>query len=171
MSSMPAIAHISDYAAVLQSIIYNYFATTFGTMTCSDDVLNTVTQKYNDCSPRQLRTALQMLKSAKSYQIDEICCVNRLLRKKIGAKKCSSTDPRATDSLDGRLKKNFWKTCRDVFKYVISPTPSFDVAACTKHFTGVLRRIGAVRRFKIPTWILVVPAATIPFDVSPPTYA
>jgi len=131
MSSMPAVAYISNYAAVLQSVVYNYFATTFETMTCNDDVLNTVTQKYNECTLRQLCAALQKLKSAKDDQKDEIRCVSRLQRKKIGARKCSSTVPHAADSLEGCLKKNFSNTCRDVFKDVIFPTPSFDVTACT----------------------------------------
>jgi len=89
---------------------------------------------------------------------------------KIGERKCSFTDPHAADSLESRLKKNFWKMCRDIFKDVISHTPSFDVTASTKYFTGVLEWIGAVRRFKMPTWIPLVPAATKLFDVSPPTY-
>jgi len=83
-------------------------------MTCSDNVVNTVTQEYNDCTPPQLRTALRKPKSAKGDQIDKIRCVSRLLRRKIKAKKCSSTDPHAADSLEGRVK-NFFGKCAGMF--------------------------------------------------------
>jgi hypothetical protein len=67
----------------------------------------------------------------------------------------------------------FWPACRKLFADVAGATPSFSISECADYFSRVLSLSGSLGSylFPIPYWFVSLPAPTIPFDQSVPSYA
>jgi len=81
--SLPSVQHISEHAAALQSMIYNYFAENIGTV-ASRAESHDLEIKYRDWPVCKLRSALNKLKHNSSARLDENKYVSHALRKSSG---------------------------------------------------------------------------------------
>src|SRR2546425_180034 len=100
------ITNLDESVNDIQNRIYNYFASNYGTINRSNE-RETLSNKYKDFSPNQLKKSLRRLKLSADGSIpntDEIRFVSSLLRNKLN-KKLQSPD--STESLAHQFYSNF----------------------------------------------------------------
>ena len=138
----------------LNGIIYNYFADNFGhTETVPD---KDIVAKYKEYTIKELKKALQNLKSSKG-DLNEIKYVSRMLRDKLRNKnndtnqlKCNINQSFNHDKYIGR---NFWGYVKNVMNRKDAVLPSFSMTDCLTYFSKSLTKINPNKLFKIPSWI------------------
>ena len=69
-----------------------------------------------------------------------------------------------------RIKKNFWKYCKDIFEKDETVQPDFDESTCYKYFRNVLHEKNPRRAFQCPSWMKTMDDPTQVFNLSPPSY-
>ena len=150
----------------MYDVIYNYFKDNYGCVNKSDENISEYRSKYKDFTNNQLKNKLKHLKKSNS-SICEIQYVSKLLREKI-----KTAPPRKdSENHDNMISQSFWHYVK---KYVKKPTltlPEFNLKTCSDYFIDVLKAKMANKTFEIPEWIPKLSEPSIPFDMTPPTYA
>ena len=115
-----------------QDEVYNYFATTCGTVPV---ILNeNLAKRYADCSIKSLKRSLRSLKKSPTNQdFAEIRYVSALIRSKLQVSKGTQSGL-INVSLEKELKSKFWSTCHSLFNSVSKCVPTFNVAQCQTYF-------------------------------------
>ena len=104
--------NIDSYAANLQSIVYDYFGSTYGILNkrrAAPDHL------YSKVTIKQLKLLFAKAKvDAKNNIIngEDICLISRTISHRLAAQKTLSVTH--TQDTEKSLKKNFWKTCKEI---------------------------------------------------------
>ena len=155
-------ANLDADVSKIQDEVYEYFATTWGTVTAEND--SDFSSKYKDKSIASLQKSLKRLKNMASVvnnNIDEIKYVSALIRSKLSMSKKDKQGiiNDSSLSLSRNLNIRFWKTCKSLFNSVNRVTPSFDITACFNYFVTVLTQVDRLRSFVMPTWIPPLPSA------------
>ena len=163
IDSSTTIEDIDSYALNMQEIIYDYFASSEGTVKTPE--IGSFGEKYKNHSVKQLKRELAVLKSNKTDG-DEIRFVSRLIRQSI--KRQNSSD--VCHNIESQLSKSFWKTCKKIFNTTENALPSFDIVTCHKYFKQALSQVRKYKVFKVPTWLMQLHDPTINFKMDPPSY-
>ena len=148
------------------SVVYNYFKDSFGTVKDNQKVDQKLRENYNTFSKSQLKRELTKLKRL-GNDANAIRYVSRLLRQKISNKEASILS--GTDH-NYEVTKNFWSYCKMIFESNQQILPSFDKATCETYFINMFRSLSRFKKFTIPNWIPKFRDPTIDFDLSPPSY-
>src|SRR6218665_248944 len=158
------INNLDEFVATAQQIVYDYFATTFGTT--KDGEPGELEAKYSGNAPiKTLKKTLKQLKHSHA-DVDEIRYVSRLIRKRL-AQPDSDHD---IGDLENQFKMVFWQTCKNIFNRATKSVPTFDIAICEAYFQKVLSNLNLGNRFAIPSWIPKLQLPTMPCQDNPPLY-
>jgi len=146
--------------------VYEYLAENYRTVKKEDEE----EENLRVMSVKELKKKLRGLKKHQEKG-EEIHRVSKLIRRKLkGQTKDVSTEEMSSGNLNTQLFRKFWKTCENLFKPAENILPKFTVEIGFKYFNSVLSKLRKQNFSTLPDWILKLPAPTIPFDVSPPTY-
>jgi len=93
--------------------------------------------------------------------------VSNKLCKALGHEKSTQT---TTTSLEHSMRKNFWKSCKQLFESSVNTIPSFDMHKCINYFQNILRLSNKTRNFHRPSWVPSLPLPQSAFNDTPPKY-
>ena len=143
---------VNSKIKLLNDVIYNYFADNFGHNETVPD--KSMVAKYKDYTVKELKKALQNLKSNKG-DLSEIKYVSRTLRDKLRNNNNDGLTSDSNESFnhDNYIGRNFWGYIKNVINKKDSILPSFNVTDCFTYFTKSLAKINPNRLFNIPSWI------------------
>ena len=159
---------VNSKIKLLNDVIYNYFADNFGHNETVPD--KSMVAKYKDYTVKELKKALQNLKSNKG-DLSEIKYVSRTLRDKLRNNNDGLTsDSNESFNHDNYIGRNFWGYIKNVIKKKDSILPSFNVTDCFTYFSKSLAKINPNRLFNIPSWIPKLSDPEVQFNLDPPTY-
>ena len=160
---------VNSKIKLLNDVIYNYFADNFGHNETVPD--KSMVAKYKDYTAKELKKALQNLKSNKG-DLSEIKYVSRTLRDKLrnNNKDGLTSDSNKSFNHDNYIGRNFWGYIKNVINKKDSILPSFNVTDCFTYFSKSLAKINPNRLFNIPSWIPKLPDPEVQFNLDPPTY-
>ena len=165
--SLAPITDISARAKSLQSLIYNYFAETYGTVKKSDP--SPYDDKYKHFSVKQLKKSLAAMKMQKPCNDAELKWLSTTIRSSLKERKIFNEKNPLPKISETDLKKNFWSVCKKLFNKVEHKIPAFTVTECGDYFKRILsQRLKS--KFDFPSWIPSLPFPKVPFDDSPPSY-
>ena len=119
----------------LNDTIYNHFAQNFGFVESLPD--NTLVDKYQNHSIKELKKALKLLKLTDS-DLSGIKYVSRLVRNEF------KTNPNSTDKSfnhDKYFEHNFWEYVKKVINYKESILPTFSMNYCFSYFKNVMAKV------------------------------
>ncbi|ESN94294.1 hypothetical protein HELRODRAFT_164109 [Helobdella robusta] len=150
--SLDAISDIDSFANRFQEAIYSYFAANCGTLKMKSKPVEHINRDI-----RLLKTKLRNLKSL--AQIDprfnnEIRMLSKQIRAILKTNKILKND---NNNISSQLKKNFWKTCNNIFSNSTLQSPHLSIEAATNFFKNILNA-GDRTAFRIPNWIDSLPA-------------
>src|SRR6267154_1046760 len=129
--------------------------------------------KYRGWTRSRIRRGLDKLKRQGPVEkgpplCEEILYLSHRLRLDIKNRHQSHKPASERDFGDG-----FWPACRKLFSDVAGATPSLTISEFACYFSGVLSLSDALGKFlfRIPDWFVSLPAPSVPFDQSAPSYA
>ena len=160
---------VNSKIKLLNDVIYNYFADNFGHNETVTD--KGMVAKYKDYTVKELKKALQNLKSNKG-DLSEIKYVSRTLRDKLRNNNNDGPTSDSNESFnhDNYIGRNFWGYIKNVINKKDSILPSFNVTDCFTYFSKSLAKINPNRLFNIPSWIPKLSDPEVQFNLDPPTY-
>ena len=158
---------VNSKIKLLNDVIYNYFADNFGHNETVPD--KSMVAKYKDYTVKELKKALQNLKSNKG-DLSEIKYVSRTLRDKLRNNDGLTSDSNESFNHDNYIGRNFWGYIKNVINKKDSILPSFNVTDCFTYFSKSLAKINPNRLFNIPSWIPKLSDPEVQFNLDPPTY-
>ena len=160
---------VNSKIKLLNDVIYNYFADNFGHNETVPD--KSMVAKYKDYTVKELKKALQNLKSNKG-DLSEIKYVSRTLRDKLRNNNNDGLTSDSNESFnhDNYIGRNFWGYTKNVINKKDSILPSFNVTDCFTYFSKSLAKINPNRLFNIPSWIPKLSDPEVQFNLDPPTY-
>ncbi|ESO07864.1 hypothetical protein HELRODRAFT_169559 [Helobdella robusta] len=164
-TALPNIVNINNFTANLQSLIYNYFASTYGTL---KQKTNSTTK--SDIPTNKLKSELKQLKllGRNNHNFDtQIITLSRQIRAKISSSKASKIG-KILD-ITSQLKNKFWPTCEKLLKPTCSLLPMFNVEKCKEFFHNILND-PCRNKYCLPNWIQTLPNPSIACNINPPTY-
>lgn len=139
---------------VLNDVIYNYFANSFGYSETIPD--NNLVHKYKDETVKEMKKALRNLKSTNADPA-EIKYVSSALRDKLrnNNNKNTQSDKNRDEPLNHNryIERNLWGYVKNVLNKQHTELPSFSVTECLNYFTKTLAAIHPRKLFNIPSWI------------------
>ena len=157
-------ANIGDSINKMNTILYNYFKTTYGIVDTSQQ--SQWKNKYEPKCKKELKLCLRTLKrNQASYS--EIQYVSRLLRSKLNDSNAVSV---SASKIDDQIRRNFWGFIKQSFNHTNALSPTFNASTCAKFFSKFFSMINPVKSFTIPSWIPSFSQPSIRYDLSPPTY-
>ncbi|ESO11960.1 hypothetical protein HELRODRAFT_158325 [Helobdella robusta] len=161
---LDAITDIDSFANRFQEAIYSYFATNCGTIKMKSKPVEHINRDI-----RRLKTKLRNLKSL--AQIDtqfnnEIRMLSKQIRAILKTNKILKND---NNNISSQLKKNFWKTCNNIFSNSTLQSPHLSIEAATNFFKNTLNASDRTT-FRIPNWINSLPAPSFQGNLDPPSY-
>ena len=157
-------ANIGDSINKMNTILYNYFKTTYGIVDTSQQ--SQWKNKYEPKCKKELKLCLRTLKrNQASYS--EIQYVSRLLRAKLNDSNAVSV---SASKIDDQIRRNFWGFIKQSFNHTNALSPTFNASTCTEFFSKFFSTINPVKSFTIPSWIPSFSQPSIPYDLSPPSY-
>ena len=162
------IVNLDTSVQSMQDEVYNYFAHTYGVMSCNDT--NVFDKEYADKSVKYLKRRLALLKKSASTSdnIKELRYVSSLIRDKL-SKKCTD-DQNKNHSLLLDLKTRFWSTCHKIFDGAAKHLPTFSVDTCYRYFVDTLSQLDKHKIFVAPQWMAKLPPPTVNNNPNCPTY-
>ncbi|ESN99061.1 hypothetical protein HELRODRAFT_162542 [Helobdella robusta] len=130
---LDAITDIDSFANRFQEAIYSYFAANCGTLKMKSKPVEHINRDI-----RRLKTKLRNLKSL--AQIDtrfnnEIRMLSKQIRAILKTNKIVKND---NNNISSQLKKNFWKTCKNIFSNSTLQSPHLRIEAATNFFKNTL---------------------------------
>ena len=161
---------INSKIKLLNDAVYNYFADNYGYCETVPDQ-NLIT-KYKDYTVKELKKALQQLKSNKC-DLSEIKYVSRTLRDKLRSNSNNINGSSSNESFfnhDQYLGRNFWGYVKNIINNVDTILPSFNMTDCLSYFSKTLAKVNPNKLFVIPSWIPKLSDPVFKFDLDPPTY-
>ena len=160
---------VNSKIKLLNDVIYNYFSDNFGHNETVPD--KSMVAKYKDYTVKELKKALQNLKSNKG-DLSEIKYVSRTLRDKLRNNNNDGLTSDSNESFnhDNYIGRNFWGYIKNVINKKNSILPSFNVTDCFTYFSKSLAKINPNRLFNIPSWIPKLSDPEVQFNLDPPTY-
>ena len=161
---------INSKIKLLNDAVYNYFADNYGYCETVPDQ-NLIT-KYKDYTVKELKKALQQLKSNKC-DLSEIKYVSRTLRDKLRSNSNNVNGSSSNESFfnhDQYLGRNFWGYVKNIINNVDTILPSFNMTDCLSYFSKTLVKVNPNKLFVIPSWIPKLSDPVFKFDLDPPTY-
>ena len=161
---------INSKIKLLNDAVYNYFADNYGYCETVPDQ-NSIT-KYKDYTVKELKKALQQLKSNKC-DLSEIKYVSRTLRDKLRSNSNNVNGSSSNESSfnhDQYLGRNFWGYVKNIINNVDTILPSFNMTDCLSYFSKTLAKVNPNKLFVIPSWIPKLSDPVFKFDLDPPTY-
>ena len=117
---------VNSKIKLLNDVIYNYFADNFGHNETVPD--KSMVAKYKDYTVKELKKALQNLKSNKG-DLNEIKYVSRTVRDKLRNNNNDGLTSDSNESFnhDNYIGRNFWGYIKNVINKKDSILPSFNV--------------------------------------------
>ena len=161
---------INSKIKLLNDAVYNYFADNYGYCETVPDQ-NLIT-KYKDHTVKELKKALQQLKSNKC-DLSEIKYVSRTLRDKLRSNSNNANGSSSDESFfnhDQYLGRNFWGYVKNIINNIDTILPSFNMTDCLSYFSKTLAKVNPNKLFVIPSWIPKLSDPVFKFDLDPPTY-
>jgi len=159
--------NIDEYVVNMQNTVYNYFATSCGTVPVRiGSSASEYERKYVNVTVNSLKQSLRGLKLAEpTANLEEIRYVSRLIRNRINGK--HSIDRPITES---DFRRNFWGSCRATFTRAMNNVPTFTLSKGAEYFGNVLRQVNNKQSFSIPRWMPKLPKPSGAYVDHPPTY-
>ena len=160
---------VNSKIKLLNDVIYNYFADNFGHNETVPD--KSMVAKYKDYTVKELKKALQNLKSNKG-DLSEIKYVSRTLRDKLRNNNNDGLTSDSNESFnhDNYIGRNFWGYIKNVINKKDSILPSFNATDCFTYVTKSLAKINPNGLFNIPSWIPKLSDPEVQLNLDPPTY-
>ena len=161
---------INSKIKLLNDAVYNYFADNYGYCETVPDQ-NLIT-KYKDYTVKELKKALQQLKSNKC-DLSEIKYLSRTLRDKLRSNSNNANGSSSNESFfnhDQYLGRNFWGYVKNIINNIDTILPSFNMTDCLSYFSKTLAKVNPNKLFVIPSWIPKLSDPVFKFDLDPPTY-
>src|SRR6267154_1590211 len=128
--------------------------------------------KYRGWSRSRIRRGLDKLKRQGPVEKDSPLCEEILyLSHRLRLEIKNRPQPHKPVS-ERDFGVGFWPSCRNFFADVAGATPSFIISECACYFSGMLS-LPDVRwkfLFSIPDWFVSLPAPSVSFDQSAPSY-
>ncbi|ESN94310.1 hypothetical protein HELRODRAFT_164126 [Helobdella robusta] len=137
---------INNFTTSFQSLIYNYFASNYGT--------------------KDLKQLKLLGRNDHSFDM-KISTLSKQIRTKLLSMKIAKTEKHV--DITKQLKVKFWSTCKKLFNPSNSLTPSFSIDDCKKYFYNILHD-PFHNKFLFPNWVPTLQQPTIPCNIDPPTY-
>ncbi|ESO00288.1 hypothetical protein HELRODRAFT_176152 [Helobdella robusta] len=165
-TSLPNVSDINNFTTSFQSLIYNYFASNYGTV--KQQKLST-TQHPNK-TVKNMKKDLKQLKllGRNDHSFDmKISTISKQIRTELLSMKNAKTEKHV--DITKQLKVKFWSTCKKLFNPSNSLTPSFSIDDCKKYFYNILHD-PFHNKFHLPNWVPTLQQPTIPCNIDPPTY-
>ncbi|ESN92864.1 hypothetical protein HELRODRAFT_164997 [Helobdella robusta] len=165
-TSLPNVSDINNFTTSFQSLIYNYFASNYGTIKPQD--LSTI--QYPNKTVKNMKKNLKQLKllGRNDHSFDMKIST---LSKQIGTKLLLIKNTKTEKHVDitKQLKVKFWSTCTKLFNPSNSLTPPFSIDDYKKYFYNILHD-QFHNKFCLPKWVPTLQQPTIPCNIDPPTY-
>ena len=163
---------VNSKIKLLNNTIYNYFEDNFGHAENLPD--NDMVAKYKEYTVKELKKALQNLKSIKG-DLSEIKYVSRSLHNKLQNKNNNNANGLSCGNKelfnhDKYLGQNFWGYVKNVMHKKDALLPSFNMRDCLNYFSKSLVKINPNKLFNIPSWIPKLSDPEVQFNLDPPTY-
>ena len=149
------------------NVVYDYFATTFGTIEDNSRCQNEIREKYGPYSKKQVKAELKRVK-AENKDCATMSYLAKLLREMI-SKKSSKEDYSQFDH-DKEIKKSFWGYCKRFLENSKRVIPTFSKQVCELFFFNGLRNITTSAPFAVPSWIPLLQKPQTSFSLKPPSY-
>jgi len=127
-----SISDINAYAVHLQTLIYDYFESNYGTVD-GNQKADQFEKKYAHSSIKILKRQLAVLKSDGS-NVPEIIYLSKLIRRRVKP----VSDSISVQSMNSQLQKSFWKACKQLFNQSVRIIPSFSLEGCFDFFKTML---------------------------------
>ncbi|ESN90811.1 hypothetical protein HELRODRAFT_182645 [Helobdella robusta] len=164
-SALPNITDIDNFTINFQSSIYNYFASTYGTI---KQQTNSTT--ISDKPINKLKKELKQLKllGRNNHNFDlQIKTLSKQIRSRIASTKRNKLEK--TLNITNQLKHKFWATYEKLFNPTPNLLPQFGVDKCKQFFNNILND-QSCNKHSLPNWIKTLPNPSIACDTNPPTY-
>ncbi|ESO00497.1 hypothetical protein HELRODRAFT_175935 [Helobdella robusta] len=164
-TNLPNVNNIDNFANSLQSVIYDYFASNYGTLETK-----TISSVDQNKPINKLKKELKQLKvlGRNNHNYDlQIKALNKEIRSKLSALKAQKF--RKNSDITNQLQQKLWPTCKKLFNLSNSSLPLFNVTECEKFFKNILNN-QLTKKFRLPNWIYTPPDPSFPCSVDPPTY-
>ncbi|ESN91408.1 hypothetical protein HELRODRAFT_165440 [Helobdella robusta] len=145
-TSLPNVSDINHFTTSFKSLIYNYFASNYGT--------------------KDLKQLKLLGRNDHSFDM-KISTLSKQIRTKLLSMKNAKTEKHV--DITKQLKVKFWSTCKKLFNPSNSLTPSFRIDDCKKYFYNILHD-PFHNKFRLPNWVPTLQQPTIPCNINPPTY-
>ncbi|ESN94377.1 hypothetical protein HELRODRAFT_164210 [Helobdella robusta] len=164
-STLPNLTNLNEFTIGFQTMIYNYFASNFGTINNkikSDGGTKT--------SIKLLKKELKQLKflGRNNHHFDnQIKSVSKTLRSKLSSSK--SSDSTKQHNTTSQLKRRFWWFCKKDFYSTTSLSPSYSVTVCKNYFHSILSDTHNNKQ-QLPNWIPKLSTPPTPCNTDPPSY-
>ncbi|ESN95846.1 hypothetical protein HELRODRAFT_179040 [Helobdella robusta] len=148
-STLPNLTNLNEFTIGFQTMIYNYFASNFGTIN------NKI--KPDGCTKKSIKLLKKKLKQPKflgrnNHHFDnQIRSDSKTLRSKFSSSK--SSDSTKQHNTTSQLKRRFWWFCKKVFNSTTSLSPSYSVTVCKNYFHS-LQSDTHNNKQQQPNWIL-----------------
>ena len=145
-----------------RKVFTNFFAENYGTHDNSEK--GELIPKYADHSKNQLRKVLRQLKQEPSSDLTELTYVSRLPRSKL-----AKQDMPINSEFDHvqKVKRNFWKYCKNTFESEPKVQPTFDSNTCLNYFKEELHCKNKSCTFVFPEWMTHLQSPHSECDMSP----
>ncbi|ESN93177.1 hypothetical protein HELRODRAFT_181290 [Helobdella robusta] len=130
-SALPNITDIDNFTINFQSSIYNYFASTYGTIKKQTNSTTTFDKPIN-----KLKKELKQLKllGRNNHNFDfQIKTLSKQIRSRIASTKRNKLEK--TLNITNQLKHKFWATCEKLFNPTPNLLPQFGVDKCKQFST------------------------------------
>ncbi|ESO00427.1 hypothetical protein HELRODRAFT_175849 [Helobdella robusta] len=165
-ANLPSVNNIDNFTNSLQSLIYDYFASNYGTLETK-----TISSVDRNKSINKLKKELKQLKvqgrNNHNYHL-QIKALSKEIRSKLSALKAQKKYKKNSD-ITNQLQQKFCPTCKKLFNPSNSSLPLFNVTECEKFFKNILNN-QHTKKFRLPNWIHTPPDPSFPYSVDPPTY-
>ncbi|ESO00352.1 hypothetical protein HELRODRAFT_175753 [Helobdella robusta] len=163
--SLPSYDNIDNFTSAFQQMIYNYFATNYGTLK-QQTVNNTSSNKSIKNLKKELKQ-LKLLGHNNQRFDDQIITTSKALRAQIKSKKLTKCDQSV--DVTSQLKQRFWGTCKKIFDQTENLKPLFGVTDCHQYFLSILNNPHQTK-YQIPSWAPKLQKPPTLCNTSPPTY-
>ncbi|ESO12563.1 hypothetical protein HELRODRAFT_159121 [Helobdella robusta] len=155
IATLPNITDINNFTTTLQTLIYNYFASNYGTLNQKSSSKTTLDKPIN-----KLKSELKQLKllGRNNHNFDvQISTLSKHIRSKISSAKAIKAGK--TVNITSQLKQKFWATCEKLLNPTTTLSPLFSVEEANKFFNKILKD-PFHNKYRLPNWIepLTIPS-------------
>ncbi|ESO09309.1 hypothetical protein HELRODRAFT_168272 [Helobdella robusta] len=165
IATLPNITDINNFTTTLQTLIYNYFASNYGTLNQKSSSITTLDKPIN-----KLKSELKQLKllGRNNHNFDvQISTLSKHIRSKISSAKAIKAEK--TVNITSQLKQKFWATCEKLLNPTTALLPLFSVEEANKFFNKILKD-PFHNKYRLPNWIEPLTIPSIACNTNPPMY-